>query len=111
MYYIYSKRCQPFSKLNEAEIEWLANEIGDDDKIIVGIVNYNPRKFDSDDNMREDERFEFKFNPLSYWERFCQIDEYLKSNIDDKPALKKVVEITPLPRPSVNIDTACVYNT
>lgn len=109
MYYIYSKRCQPFSKLNEAEIEWLANEIGDDDKIIVGIVNYNPRKFDSDDNMREDERFEFKFNPLSYWERFCQIDEYLKSNIDDKPALKKVVAITPLPRPSVNIDTAFNY--
>lgn len=109
MYYIYSKRCQPFSKLNEAEIEWLAEQIGDDDKIIVGIVNYNPRKFDSDDNMKEDERFEFKYNPLSYWERFWQIDEYLKSNIADKPALKKVVAITPLPRPSVNIETAFNY--
>ncbi|MBD5585396.1 MAG: hypothetical protein HDQ88_09960 [Clostridia bacterium] len=102
MYYVYSKRFQPFSKLDEAELDWLLNNINEDDKIIIGIVNYKPLSPDPEDHANNWERFSPKYNPLSYWERYCQIHSYInKRNLWDK-----IISITPMPRPSTNMKHA-----
>lgn len=102
MYYVYNKRFQPFSKLDEAELDWLLNYINADDKIIIGIVNYKPLSPDPEDHANDWERFDPKYNPLSYWERYSLIYSY----IDKKKLWDKVVAITPLPRPSTNMKHA-----
>ena len=105
MYYVYSGRFQPFSKLNEQELQWLVKNIKSDDKIIIGIVNPMPQFIASTDNADTWVRFKLEYNPLSYWERYIQIKNYIdKNNLSDK-----VYSITPLPRPSKNMLQAANY--
>lgn len=105
MFYVYSFRCQPLNLLNEAEIEWLVDNIEDDDKIILGIVNPNPRYPDQGDMVNIWTRFKLEYNPLSYWERFEIINDF----IERKKLHNKIFSIIPLPRLSVNMEKANNY--
>ena len=105
MYYVYNGRFQPFSLLNEAELDWLVENTNAEDKIIVGIVNPTPTFIDASENADSWVRFKLEYNPLSYWERYEQIKAY----IDKKGIADKVCAITPLPRPSKNMVAAMNY--
>lgn len=104
-YYVYNSRCQPLNNLIQAEIKWLADHIEPDDKIIIGIVNPFPSKIDPDDRADDTTRFDPKYNPLSYWERYEMLDSFVKvSGLSEK-----VAAIVPMPRPSVNMKSASNY--
>lgn len=105
MFYVYNVRFQPLTKLNEQELTWLINSIGEDDQIIIGIVNPMPTFIDANDNAETWVRFKLEYNPLSYWERYYQI----KSFIDKSDFSNKVYAIVPLPRPSKNMIGAANY--
>ena len=79
-YYVYNSRCQPLSLLIEKEIQWLADKIDPDDKIIIGIVNPSPSNVDSRDLANSWTRFKPEYNPLNYWERYCMISSFLESS-------------------------------
>lgn len=105
MNYIYSGRLQPLSILNEKEILWMCNSIGDDDKIIIGIVNPNPQFIDPYDMPYSWKRFLPEYNPLSYWERHEIVAEFInRCHISHK-----VIATLPLPRPSTNMQRAANY--
>ncbi len=105
MYYVYSLRCQPFNLLNQEELKWLVNNIPESDQIIVGIVNPHPNYIDTADKATTWTRFKIEYNPLNYWERFCMVKNFIdKSNYKDK-----IAGITPLPRPSTNMEKARNY--
>lgn len=104
-YYVYNSRCQPLSLLIEKEIQWLADTIGPDDKIIIGIVNPSPASADPNDRPATWARFKEAYNPLSYWERYCMIASFLKSS----GLSEKVEAIVPLARPSTNMQLASNY--
>lgn len=104
-YYVFSGRFQPLDKLREKLLIELANKIGPNDKIIIGIVNYDPSNPMKNDDTTGLEAFYQHFNPLSYWERYSQIVDFLT----EEGILNKVVSITPLPRPSTNMAGANNY--
>lgn len=105
MYYIYSSRCQPLNLLNEKELLWLSQQISDEDKIIIGIVNPNPTFLDPSDKATTWTRFKKEFNPLNYWERYKIVSDFVNSGI-----LKdSIAGILPLPRPSTNMERARNY--
>lgn len=104
-YYVYSNRCQPLSLLIEKEIKWLADNIQQDDKIIIGIVNPSPSCVDPNDKANAWPRFKKEYNPLSYWERYYMLDSFLKTS----GLSEKVAAIVPLARPSVNMILASNY--
>lgn len=106
MYYVYNKRFQPLHKQSEEEIKWLVKNTNEDDKIILGVINYNPQYCDKADRMEDDERFDLIYNPFSYWERYLQLQNFCNTQKLSDPLFNKIVAITPLPRPSVNIKTA-----
>jgi hypothetical protein len=104
-YYVYNSRCQPLSLLIEKEIQWLADAIAPEDRIIIGIVNPSPTTADPNDRPTTWARFKEAYNPLSYWERYCMIASFLK-----KSGLSEKVEaIVPLARPSTNMRHASNY--
>lgn len=105
MNYIYSGRLQPLSKLNEREILWICNNIKKDDKVIIGIVNPNPLFIDKDDKASTWTRFREEFNPLTYWERYEIISDFIKR----QELTDKISAIVPLPRPSINMKKAVNY--
>lgn len=101
MYYIYHARFQPFTKLHEAEINLLAQTIGPNDKIIIGIVGYQPQYIRYEDLDRTPQ-FARQFNFLNYWERVQMIDEFI-----ERTGMRDVIPIIiPLPRPSQQVDEA-----
>lgn len=104
-YYVYSNRCQPLSLLIEKEIEWLADAIQPNDKIIIGIVNPSPSCVDPNDKANTWTRFKEEYNPLNYWERYRMLDSFLKTF----GLSEKVAAIVPLARPSVNMKLASNY--
>ena len=87
MNYIYSGRLQPLSKLNEREILWICNNIKKDDKASTWT------------------RFREEFNPLTYWERYEIISDFIKR----QELTDKISAIVPLPRPSINMKKAVNY--
>lgn len=100
MYYVYSFRCQPLSKLNEQEILHLSTSIGEQDKIIIGIINPNPDSISSLDAPNLWRRLLKVFNPLSFWERYIMVRKFIKrANLEDQ-----ISAIVPLLRPSLNMD-------
>ncbi len=100
MYYVYCFRCQPLSKLNEFEIIQLSKTIKQEDKIIIGIINPNPNAISSQDAPTQWRRLLKVFNPLSYWERYNIVRQFIdRANLSDK-----IVAIVPLLRPSLNMD-------
>ena len=105
MFYVYNVRFQPLSRLNEEEIKWLVNNINEEDKIIIGIVNPMPTFIDANDDAETWVRFKLEFNPLSYWERYIQI----KNFIDKNGFSDRIYAIVPLPRPSKNMIGAANY--
>lgn len=105
MNYIYSGRLQPLSKLNEREILWICDNIKKDDKVIIGIVNPNPLFIDKDDKASAWARFREEFNPLTYWERYEIISDFIKR----QELTDKISAIVPLPRPSINMKKAVNY--
>lgn len=105
MYYIYTSRLQPLNLLNEEEIKWLCKNIQEWEKVIIGIVNPNPQFPDASDRAESWTRFKLEFNPLTYWERFKIVSEFVERN-DLKD---KICAIIPLPRPSVDMKKAANY--
>ena len=105
MYYVYSGRFQPFNKLNEQELLWLCSNIQNSDKIIIGIVNYNPKYPDPSDRSESWTQFKIEYNPLSFWERY----ELIQKFINIYKLKSKISAIVPLPRPSVNMERARNY--
>ncbi len=107
MNYIYNTRFQPFSNENIEELKWLIKKIREDDKddkIIFGIVNPSPNNPDEKDFPLNWKRFRIQFNPLTYWQRYQSIKLIIKSlNCENR-----VSGIVPMPRPSVNMNSA--YN-
>ena len=106
MYYVYTSRFQPLNLLNVEELKWLAHNIEEQDRIIIGIVNPNPQLADPGDNADSWTRFKRNYNPLNYWERYSLINEYL---LGDELLKNKIIMICPLPRPSVNMLSASNY--
>ncbi len=99
-YYVYSFRCQPLSKLNEEEILHLAKTIDDQDKIIIGIINPNPDNVNNLDAPTQWRRLLKVFNPLSYWERYVMVRNFMKrTNLESK-----ISAVVPLLRPSLNME-------
>lgn len=109
MYYVYTNRFQPLSILHEKEIEWLAANIGISDKIIIGIVNPVPadqQEASSGDLHDTWIRGDIKYNPLSYWQRYLIVKNYVEKNQDVR---EKVIAIIPHARPSTNMKEARKY--
>ena len=98
MYYVLSSRFQPLTKLLEAEIEWLVENTKPEDKIILGVVNYEPLLINNKEASNW-KRFNLEYNPLTYWERF----RLLKDFVHERQWWDKIVSITPSPRPSVDM--------
>lgn len=93
-YYVYHARFQPLTKLHEEELFWLVRNISPEDKIIIGIVEYDVKK--EFEGLKEMDRLKPEFNQLTYWERMKHIEYFIEKN-----KLQDIIPyIVPLSRPS-----------
>lgn len=102
-YHIFGGRFQPFHIGHLAVLERLSNL--NDQPIIVGIVNPDPKEPFRGDDGRQWLRFAKKSNPLNYWERLACI----KAAVRGRPCEQRIEAIVPLPRPSINLKRADRY--
>lgn len=96
VHYIFSGRFQPFHIGHVAVINYLARRY--DGPIVIGIINPDPMEpYPGDDPNWI--RFAKDKNPLTYWERYSSINEWL----GETRYVSKITGVVPLPRPSINL--------
>src|SRR5580700_356075 len=100
-HYIFGGRFQPFHIGHLAVLTYAAQKF--DGPIVIGIVNPDPKnRWPGDGDWL---RFKQQDNPMTFWERFCQI----KQSISHTEIDARVTAIVPEPRPSVNLQRANAF--